>query len=133
MIQQNAIASTAKPAESHKAKIKNTNTLLAVLLILGATVMFSLYVYQASVLFATQMQIQNKQLEYARQERLNAEALVLLSQSQSMDAMVRRAQASGYGPPKADQIKYVYIQNGSPTFVDNAAATAVSINRRNGE
>ena len=124
MIQQNAIASTARPAEAHQARIKNTNTLLAVLVILGATVMFSLYVYQASILFTTQAKIQAKQQEYARQERLNAEALVLLARTQSMDTMVRRAQNSGYAPPQTSQIKYVFMRNGAPTFITRNAAAA---------
>ncbi len=126
MIQQNAIASTIQPVEIHKNRIKNTNTLLAVLLILGATLMFSLYVYQASVLFSTEMAIKNKQMEYARQERLNAEALVMLAQTQSVESMVRRAEASGYRPPESKQVKYVFMQDGSPTFAQNRA---VSINR----
>ena len=132
MIQQNAIASTARPAEAHKTRIKNTNTLLAVLVILGATVMFSLYVYQASILFTTQTQIQKKQMEYARQERLNAEALVLLARTQSMDTMVRRAQNSGYAPPEASQIKYVFMRNGAPTFISRNAAAATTSTHRSG-
>jgi hypothetical protein len=126
MIQQNAIASTVQPIEVRKNRIKNTNTLLAVLLILGATLMFSLYVYQASVIFSTEMAIKNKQMEYARQERLNAESLVMLAQTQSMESMVRRAEASGYQPPETKQVKYVFMRNGKPIFAQNAS---VSINR----
>jgi hypothetical protein len=126
MIQQNAIASTVQPIEVRKNRIKNTNTLLAVLLILGATLMFSLYVYQASVIFSTEMAIKNKQMEYARQERLNAESLVMLAQTQSMESMVRRAEASGYQPPEAKQVKYVFMRDGRPIFAQNAS---VSINR----
>ena len=113
MIQQNVITSSAQPVEAHKAKIRNNNTILAVMLILGITLMLSLYVYQASILYTTRLEIQAKEQEYARHERLNAEALVLLARTQSMEEMVRRAQASGYGPPKQNQIKYVYIDNGA--------------------
>jgi hypothetical protein len=117
MIQQNIITSNTQPIEAHKARIRTHNTLIFILLILGATLMLSLYVYQASVLYATQLEIQNRQQEYARQERLNAESLAFYAQTQSMEAMVRRARASGYGPPKANQIKYVRYENGAPAFV----------------
>ena len=113
MIQQNIITSSAHPIEARKTKSRNSNTILAVLLILGITLMLSLYVYQASVIYTTQLAIQAKEQEYARHERLNAEALTMLARTQSMDEMVRRAQASGYGPPKANQIKYVYIHDGA--------------------
>ncbi len=119
MIQQNVITSNTQPIEAHKARIRTHNTLIIILLILGATLMLSLYVYQASVLYATQLQIKHKQQEYARQERLNAESLAFYAQTQSMEEMVRRAHASGYGPPKTNQIKYVRYDNGASAFVKN--------------
>ena len=117
MIQQNIITSTSQPIEVHKTRIRNYNTILSIALILVITLVLSLYVYQASVLYTTQLAIQNSEQEYARQERLNAEALILLAQTQSMETMIHRAQSSGYGPPKANQIKYVNIDNGEPVFV----------------
>ena len=112
MIQQNIITSGAQPIEAHKTNIRSSNTLFAVMLILGVTLLLSLYVYQTSVIYTTQLEIQAKEQEYARQERLNAEALAYLARTQSMEEMVRRARASGYGPPKANQITYVNVENG---------------------
>ena len=117
MIQQNVITSSTQPIEAHKARIRTHNTLITILLILGATLMLSLYVYQASVLYATQLEIKNSQQDYARQERLNAESLAFYAQTQSMEAMVRRARASGYAPPRSNQIKYVRYDNGAPAFI----------------
>ncbi len=119
MIQQNVITSNTQPIERHKARVRTHNALILILLILGATIMLSLYVYQTSALYAAQLEIRVKQQDYARQERLNAESLAFYAQTQSMEAMVRRARASGYGPPAPDQIKYVRYNNGAPAFVKN--------------
>ncbi len=126
MIQQNAITSSSQPIEAHQARIRNYNTFFMILLIVGITLILSLYVYQASALYATQLAIEASHQEYARHQRLNAEALILLSQTQSMEAMVRRAQASGYGPPKADQIKYVRIHDNATAFVQNDTSTSAN-------
>jgi len=118
MIQQNVITSTSRPIEVQKTKITNYNTILAIAIILGITIILSLYVYQSSALYLTERAIYNSEQAYARQMRLNNEALALLAQTQSMENMVRRAQAMGYAPPTAEQIKYVYIE---PS--DNALVT----------
>ncbi len=117
MIQQNIIASTSQPIEIHKARIRSHNTILSIIVILGITLILSLYVYQASALYMTRLAIHSSEQDYARQQRLNAESLILLARTQSMETMIHRAQSSGYGPPKADQIKYVNIDNGQPSFV----------------
>jgi hypothetical protein len=126
MIQQNVITSHTQPVEVHKARIRHRDTLIAIMLILGVTLMLSLYVYQASVLYATRLSIESARQDYARQERLNAESLAFYAQTQSMEAMVRRARASGYGPPQASQIKYVRFDDGGPAFVqtDNSREVA---------
>ncbi len=126
MIQQNVITSSAQAIEARKTKSRNNSVILALLLILGITLLLSLYVYQASVLYTTQLAIQAKGQEYARHERLNAEALTMLARTQSMDEMVRRARASGYGPPKPSQIKYVYIHDGA---LSTAPANQVAARR----
>jgi hypothetical protein len=126
MIQQNAITSGSHSIEARQARSRNYNTLLAILLILGVTLMLSLYVYQTSALYATQLAIQAKQHEYARHQRLNAEALILLAQTESMEAMVRRARASGYGPPGPDQIKYVRINDGAAISAQHSARTSAN-------
>ncbi len=117
MIQQNAITSTRPPVAAKKARVRNGNAILAILLILGVTLMLGLYVYQASVLYTTQLAIQDKEQEYARHQRLNAEALILLAQTQSMASMVNRAESSGYRPPSAKQIRYVRIDDGVSAFI----------------
>lgn len=120
MIQHNAITSQVKPVEIHRTRIQVQNTLLIIAFIVGMTLLFSLYVYQASIVYTTQQQLIAQQQAYARNQRLNNEALVLYAQTQSMSEMVRRARASGYGPAQASQIKYVRIENGNPIFVDSA-------------
>ena len=119
MIQQNAITSTTPPMAAKKTRIRHGNAIIAIVLILGATLMLSLYVYQASVLYTTQLAIQAREQEYARHQRLNVESLVLLAESENMAAMVERAKLSGYGPPKAHQIRYVRIKDGAPTFAQS--------------
>jgi len=126
MIQQNIITSSAHAIEAPKTHSRNSSALLAALLILGVTLMLSLYVYQASVIYTTQLAIQVREQEYARRERLNAEALTLLARTQSMNEMVRRARTSGYGPPKASQIKYVYIHD---DFLGSTPANEVAARR----
>ena len=121
MIQQNAITSPSQTLTARQARIRSYNTILTILLILGITLILSLYLYQISAIYATQLTIQDKQLEYARHQRLNAEALVLLAQTQSMESMVRRARGAGYGPPQADQIRYVRINESATLFARNDA------------
>ncbi len=121
MFRQNIIASHTQPIELHKARIRNHNALIAILAILGVTIMFSFYVYQASVLYSTQLAIQAEQQHYARQQRQKAEALVLYAQTKSISTMVRRAQSSNFAPPQPGQITFIrpsslrsdYTQNNS--------------------
>jgi len=124
MIQQNVITSNAHPITAGQTRIRIHRTLVIMMLIMSLTLMFSLYVYQASVIYNAQLTLEAQKETYASHERLNASALVLYAQTQSMDEMIRRAQASGYGPPKASQIKYVRLNNGSPSFVQSNAVAS---------
>jgi len=123
MIQQNVITSTTQPIESHKARIRAHNTIFAIIVILGITLILSLYVYQASALYAVNLSIKHSEYEYARQQRLNAEALTMLAQTQSMETMVERVKSAGYTQPTAEQIKYVKLSGPSNHYLKVSEAT----------
>ena len=110
VFQQNAISSEA-PA-STRTRIHFHRTMLAVLLIAGITLLLSLYVYQASVNYSAQMQIQRKKQEYAQEQRLLAAKLQTYGAAQSIEKMAQRAKAAGYAPPKPSQIRYVLKDTG---------------------
>jgi len=109
MIQQNIISSPQSSVGAYQANFRLHRVMLAVLLILGATIMVSIYVYQATVIYSTQSNIQAKYAIYAQSKRAEANTLALYAKNQSMENMSRRAQAMGFGPPKSSQIKYVYV------------------------
>jgi len=124
MIQQNVITSNAQPITAGQTRVRIHSALIVIMLIISLTLMFSLYVYQASEIYNAQLALEAQKQDYASHERLNANALALYAQTQSMDEMIRRAQASGYGPPKAGQIKYVRLNDGAPNFVKSNAVAS---------
>ena len=124
MIQRNAISSTTQPIELQKIKIRNQNSLLAILFILGMTLLLSLYVYQAAAIFQMRTTFETKQQEFARTERLKAEALTFYAQTRSMETMTHRAERSGFGPPEADQFQYVKVNQTLTIRVPENATTA---------
>jgi len=112
VFQQNAIASKTRTTAAPKARVQLHRSVLAILLIAGITLLLSLYVYQASVNYTIQYRIEEKKLEYAREQRLLATKLQMLGESQSINAMVTRAKTSGYGPPEPSQIRFVWEDTG---------------------
>ncbi len=85
--------------------------LLAIAMIVGLTLLLGLYVYQASLNYQIQHRIAAETRAYAREQRLLVLSLTEYAAAQSMDAMVQRAQAAGYGPPRPGQIRYVRLQS----------------------
>ncbi len=128
VFQQNAISSKTTAAAAPQARIQFHRAILAVLLIAGITALLSLYVYQASVNYTVRMRIEEKKLEYAREQRLLAPKLQLLGESQSIATMVERARAAGYGPPKPSQIRYVREDTGV-VLTQTDAPAAIAANR----
>lgn len=109
MIQQNIISSPQRAAGAYQASFRLHRVMLAILLILGATIMVSIYVYQATVIYSAQRNIQAKYALYAQNKRAEANTLAIYAKNQSMATMTHRAQAMGFGPPKSSQIKYVRV------------------------
>ncbi len=125
-VQQRAIA-TEMPitASEQHTQVQSHRVLLAILFIMGITLMLSLYVYQAAATYAVQQHIQEKNRQYAREQRMLAQRLQEYAIIQSMDEVVHRARAAGYGPPTPSQIKYVFESTG-PTPAGSATAPIAS-------
>ncbi|HID34036.1 MAG TPA: hypothetical protein EYP25_05595 [Anaerolineae bacterium] len=127
LFQQNVISSEA-PAKAIQTRIRFHRAILVMLMIAGITLLLSLYVYQVSVNYAIRMQIEAKKLEYAREQRLLAAKLQMLGETNNIEAMVRRARASGYGPPSPSQIRYVREDDGS-VFVQSDLIPTITARR----
>ena len=128
VIQQNAITSEASTSVASQTRIQFHRAALIILLIVGITILLSLYVYQASVNYTVQMRIEGKKQEYAREQRVLATKLQLLGESQSIEAMVSRAKAAGYQPPQPSQIRYVR-KDGGVVLTSSDDASTVAANR----
>ncbi|HHB91381.1 MAG TPA: hypothetical protein ENK60_08760 [Anaerolineae bacterium] len=128
VFQQNAIASESRTAAAPQARIQFHRAVLVVLLMMGITILLSLYVYQASVNYTVELRIEQKKVEYAREQRLLAAKLQLLGESQNITTMVARARAAGYGPPEMTQIRYVREDANDPLTFNHPTAV-LSANR----
>ncbi len=108
-VQHQAIATDSPIAASRQhTRVQYHRALMAILFIMGITLMFSLYVYQAAATYTVEQQIEEKSRQYAREQRVLAQRLQEYAMAQSMDEVVHRAQAAGYGPPTPSQIHYVF-------------------------
>lgn len=81
--------------------------MLAILLIIGVTVVLCLYLFQTSRITVTNYGITNLQLDYARLQRENSNLLASFAFEQSMAEMKKRATSAGFGP--ITELDYVTV------------------------
>ncbi len=125
-VQQHAIATEAPiSASQQRTRVQAHRAMLAILFIMGLTLMFSLYVYQAAATYTVEQHIQAKTRQYAREQRLLAQRLQEYAMAQSMDEVVHRARAAGYGPPKPSQIKYVFEEGTAAVAATTAPIASI--------
>ncbi len=119
------VRTTHLPAEgqilrAQESRVSLYRALLAIAMIVGLTLLLGLYVYQASLSYQVQYRIAAENQAYAREQRLLILSLTDYAAAQSMDAMVQRARAAGYGPPRPGQIRYVRLQKpGEPRVAES--------------
>ncbi|NOX62507.1 MAG: hypothetical protein GXP42_11280 [Chloroflexi bacterium] len=116
MFQRSSLTALWPSQAGHLGRNQRTRpqqTILAIALIVGVTLVLCLYLYQTSRITVTEYTITSLQSEYQRLQRENANLLAQYAEAQSLRQMDERALKAGYGP--ASDVRYVEISPFMPT------------------
>jgi hypothetical protein len=131
MIQRSSLTAlwpSQRGITNRSARTKPQQAFLAILLIIGITLVLSLYLLQASKITVRKYDIRELQVEMNDLQQENANTLAVLAYEQSITQMDKRAVAAGFKP--TESVLYLPVtpeQNPerfaeeSPTFTAAAA------------
>lgn len=130
MIQRSSLTAlwpSQRGISNRSARTKPQQTLLAIALILGITLVLFLFLLQTSKINVRNYNIQKLQGELSALQRQNANTLTKLAYEQSITQMDKRADAAGYQPIQSVLYLPINPEQNPTQFVDESLTFAAAV------
>ena len=130
MIQRSSLTAlwpSQRGISNRSARTKPQQTLLAISLILGITLVLFLFLLQTSKINVRNYNIQKLQGELSALQRQNANNLTTLAYEQSITQMDKRADAAGYLPIQSVLYLPINSEQDPTQFVDESLTFAAAV------